>query len=128
VAGSTGAAPFLSLLEHWFENHFEERNEIYFFFGARARRDLFLHAQLQEWGRTKKGFHYIPALSSPAQEDKWTGETGYIHTVIEKYTTGIRDADAYLAGPPSMVRETINMLKAKGIAMERIHHDPIDVH
>ena len=65
VAGGTGAAPFISLLEYWFENGFEKNNEIYFFFGVRSRRDLFWHERFQEWARTKTKFRYIPALSSP---------------------------------------------------------------
>ena len=127
VAGGTGAAPFVSLLEYWFENELERNNEIYFFFGVRSRRDLFLHERFQKWARENKNFHYIPALSSPASEDDWQGETGYIQTVVEKHTAPIEDADAYLAGPPIMVREVIKVLNAKGITRERIHFDPIEV-
>jgi Na+-transporting NADH:ubiquinone oxidoreductase subunit F len=127
VAGGTGAAPFISLLTYWFENQFEKNNEIYFFFGVRSKRDLFLHATFEEWTRTKKNFNYIPALSSPAPEDKWRGETGFIQITVDKYIKAPSDADAYLAGPPIMVREVTKVLNAKGIVKERIHHDPISV-
>jgi len=127
VAGGTGAAPFVSLLECRFESQLERNNEIYFFFGVRSRRDLFLHQRFLEWARTKKHFHYIPALSSPAREDDWQGNTGYIQTVVEKCTSPIEDAEAYLAGPPIMVREVVKVLNAKGITSERIHFDPIEV-
>lgn len=127
VAGGSGAAPFVSLLEYWFENRFDRNNEIYFFFGVRSKRDLFLHERFQEWAREKKSFHYIPALSSPAPEDQWPGETGFIQATVDKHLSAPSDADAYLAGPPIMVREVVKVLNAKGIGKERIHYDEIAV-
>lgn len=126
VAGGTGAAPFLSLLEYWFENGFERNNQIYFFFGVRAKRDLFYDARFRAWEKEKK-IRYIPALSSPAAGDQWPGETGFIQTVLEKHFPAQFDADAYLAGPPIMVRETVKVLNAKGIGKDRIHFDVIVV-
>lgn len=126
IAGGTGAAPFLSLLEYWFENGFEKNNEIYFFFGVRSRRDLFLHERFQEWAREKK-IRYIPALSNPAPGDDWKGETGFIQAAVDKYISAPSNADAYLAGPPIMVTETVKVLHAKGIGKDRIHYDEIAV-
>src|SRR5262245_572150 len=127
VAGGTGAAPFISLLEYWFENGFDKNNEIYFFFGVRSRKDLFWHDRFQEWARTRTKFRYIPALSSPTPEDEWHGETGFIHLVVEKHVPAPSDADAYLAGQPAMLREVVKVLNSKGIVKERIHYDAITV-
>ena len=126
VAGGTGAAPFLSLLDYWFENGFEKNNEIWFFFGVRSRRDLFWHDRFEEWSRTKR-IRYIPALSNPAPDDKWDGETGFIQLAVDKHIAAPSDADAYLAGPPAMMRETVKVLHSKGIGKERIHYDEIAV-
>jgi NAD(P)H-flavin reductase len=126
IAGGTGAAPFVSLLEYWFENQFEKNNEIYFFFGVRSRRDLFLHERFEAWAREKK-IRYIPALSNPAPGDAWTGETGFIQVIVDKYISGPSQADAYLAGPPIMVREAVKVLNSKGIGKDRIHYDEIAV-
>jgi Na+-transporting NADH:ubiquinone oxidoreductase subunit F len=127
IAGGTGAAPFISLLEYWFEQGFEKNNEIWFFFGVRSRRDLFWHDRFQEWAKTKSKFRYIPALSNPVPEDKWEGETGFIQLIVDKHIAAPSSADAYLAGPPIMVREAVKVLNAKGITNDRIHHDPIAV-
>lgn len=127
VAGGTGAAPFVSLLEYWFEKKLNRRNEIHFYFGVRAKKDLFYHEKFQNWARNKKNFHYIPALSKPDPEDNWNGETGYIQKVVEKYLKKPSEADAYLAGPPIMVTETVKVLTAKGVGKERIHYDEIEV-
>ena len=127
VAGGTGAAPFISLLEYWFENGFEKNNDIYFFFGVRGRRDLFWHDRFQEWARTKPRFRYIPALSNPAPGDKWDGETGFIQAIVDKHIAAPSAADAYLAGPPIMMREAVKVLNSKGVGKERIHFDQIVV-
>jgi NAD(P)H-flavin reductase len=126
VAGGTGAAPFLSLLEYWFENGFERNNRIYFFFGVRAKRDLFLDDLFRRWEKEKK-IRYFPALSNPAAGDRWQGETGFISSLVEKHFPESSDADAYLAGPPIMVRETVKVLNAKGIGKDRVHFDEIAV-
>jgi NAD(P)H-flavin reductase len=126
IAGGTGAAPFLALLEYWFENQFEKNNEIHFFFGVRSRRDLFLDERFQAWAREKK-IQYVPALSNPAPGDDWKGETGFLQVVVDKYISAPSNADAYLAGPPIMVREAVKVLNSKGIGKERIYYDEIAV-
>lgn len=88
---------------------------------------MILHEQFTKWSETSKNFYYIPALSRPQEGDDWKGETGYINLAFERYFKGSLDADAYLAGSPIMVRESIKVLKAKGIKTERIHRDPIRV-
>src|SRR5687768_16147372 len=126
VAGGTGAAPFISLLEYWFENGFERNNQIYFFFGVRSKRDLFLDERFRAWEKEKK-IRYLKALSITTADDKRNGETGFIQRVVEKHLPAASNADAYLAGPPVMVRETVKVLNAKGIGNDRIHFDEIVV-
>jgi Na+-transporting NADH:ubiquinone oxidoreductase subunit F len=126
VAGGTGAAPFLSLLEYWFENGFERNNQIYFFFGVRAKRDLFLDDLFRKWEKEKK-LRYFPALSNPAPGDQWEGETGYISNLVAKQIPANSGGDAYLAGPLVMVRETVKVLNEKGIGNDHIHFDQIVV-
>jgi Na+-transporting NADH:ubiquinone oxidoreductase subunit F len=126
VAGGTGMAPFLSLLEYWFENQFEKNNDIYLFFGVRSKRDLFYDDRFRAWEKEKK-LRYFPALSHPEPEDRWQGETGFIQTIVDKHIPAPSDADAYLAGPPIMVQETVKVLHSKGITKDRIHYDQIVV-
>jgi NAD(P)H-flavin reductase len=126
IAGGTGVAPFISLLEYWFEQGMERNNKITLFFGVRAKRDLFWDHRFRAWEQQGK-IRYIPALSQPAPGDQWQGETGFIQTTVEKHLRAPSDADAYLAGPPIMIREAIKVLEAKGVTKERIHLDQITV-
>ena len=127
VAGGVGASPFIGLLKHWFDEGLNEKRKIYFFFGVRSRRDLFLLGDLNDWSRRKANFEYIPALSRPEPTDEWDGETGYINTVLDRHFEGPLKADVYMAGAPIMVRETIKVLRAKRVPDSRIHRDPIKV-
>ena len=126
VAGGSGAAPFVSLLEYFFEKKFDQNNDIYFYFGVSSKRDLFLHDRFTAWNKSKPRFHYIPSLSRPKLEDNWEGETGYIQLALEKYTKGPSGAHAYLAGPPIMIREVEKVLRSKEITKDRTHYDEID--
>lgn len=127
VAGGTGVAPFMGLLDHWFRTKLNKRRKIYLFFGARQQRDLLLHAELSRWAAKKKNFEYIPALSDPAAADQWTGATGFINAVLDKHFAGTLDADVLIAGSPRMMQETVKVAKAKGIPAGQIRHDPIQV-
>ena len=127
VAGGAGVSPFVGLLEHLFEKKVNERRKIYLYLGVRSRRDLLLHDQFAGWAGTKRNFSYVPALSSPAAGDSWKGETGYINLLLDKHFPAPLDAEVCIAGSPVMMRETVKVLQAKGLADERIHHDPISV-
>ena len=126
VAGGSGAAPFVSLLEYFFEKKYDQNNDIYFYFGVSSKRDLFLHDRFTAWNKSKPRFHYIPSLSRPKPEDNWEGETGYIQLALEKYTKGPSGAHAYLAGPPIMIREVEKVLRSKGITKDRTYYDEIE--
>ncbi len=127
IAGGVGVSPFVCLLNYWFESKVVEKRDIYLFLGVRSRRDLILHDQFTEWSAAKPKFHYIPALSHPQETDAWKGETGYINLVLDRYFKDSFDADAYLAGPPVMIRFTRQVLAGKGIEGDRVHRDPIRV-
>ena len=126
VAGGSGAAPFVSLLEYFFEREFDKNNEIYFFFGVRSKRDLFLHDRFLAWDKSKPRFHYIPALSHPRPDDNWEGETGYVQIPLGKRIEGPTGAHAYLAGPPIMIKFVEEVLRSKGITKDRTHYDEIE--
>lgn len=123
VASGTGIAPFLSILEYCFT--VRTTRELHLYFGVKSMRDLLLHKLLSHWNEKHNNFHYVPALSQPASEDIWHGETGYINTVLNRYFDTSLSADVAIAGSPIMIRETIRVLRAKGLDRHRIRHDAI---
>lgn len=101
MAGGTGYAPIQAMLRHMFEQG--RPRPVAFYWGARAKRDLYAEARLTEWARTQTGFRYIPVLSEPTPEDRWAGRTGFVHDAVLADFPDLSSHDIYLSGPPPMV-------------------------
>jgi len=137
IAGGCGMAPIRSIVLHLAEKGMKRR--VTFFFGARAKRDLFFTEELQELEKKYPEFKYIPALSEPSASDKWDGEVGLITQVVEKYIDQIKrdglevyladrfehapQLEAYLCGPPPMIDAAIRVLAKHRVLEEDILYD-----
>jgi Na+-transporting NADH:ubiquinone oxidoreductase subunit F len=119
VAGGVGLAPIKSIVMYW-EAHGLKRT-LWLFYGARTIDDLYDHEYFRDLDERFDRFIYRPALSEPGEE--WTGETGFIHTVIEKELPPEPSKEAYLCGPPIMIDAVTEVLVAKKIPEERIWYD-----
>lgn len=121
VAGGTGMAPIKSVLLDMAEKRVA-RNARYFF-GARTARNLFLVDEMKQLERELPGFTYIPALSEPAPEDTWTGETGLVTEVVDRHVKPGAEIDAYLCGSPAMIDACVEVLGSKGVPEDHIFYD-----
>ncbi len=121
LGGGAGMAPILSLLRSMAEKGIERRATYYY--GARGRRDLCFEPELRALEKTLPGFRYVPALSEPAGDDAWDGETGLITDVVKRHEQDLRGAHAYVCGPPPMVEAAMPLLAALGVEEKRIYYD-----
>lgn len=121
IAGGSGMAPIKSLLEELFSQSFEK--EAWFFYGARAKKDLYLTEEWEELAGLYPNFHYVPALSKPDPSDEWDGETGFIADVISRTLEDTSNMDAYLCGPPIMIETACNALYKSGMKGTDISYD-----
>jgi len=121
VGGGAGMAPILSLLRSMAERGIQRRAT--FYYGARGRRDLCFEAELRKLEETLPGFRYIPALSEPNAEDAWDGEIGFVTDVVKRYESDLKNAHAYVCGPPPMVEAAMPMLSGLGVPDKRIYYD-----
>lgn len=126
IAGGTGLAPFLSVLEYCFKMN--QPRPIYLYLGVKSTRDLLLDETLSGWDKTRTNFQYIPTLSRPAEDDAWRGRTGYVNTILASDFNHPLVADVAIAGPPIMIQETIKVLQAKGLPQHRIRYDAAPTH
>lgn len=121
IAGGSGLAPFEAILADMAERGI--RKKITLFFGAVSRRDLYDQELLAEFERRISGFRAVPALSKPAPEDGWEGETGLITDVVARHYETMDDMEGYLCGSPGMIDACIRVLTEKGLPEERIYFD-----
>jgi Na+-transporting NADH:ubiquinone oxidoreductase subunit F len=121
IAGGSGMAPIRSMLLDMAEKGIDRKAT--YFFGARAVRDLFLVEEMRELERRLPNFRFVPALSSPAPEDAWAGETGLITEVLDRRFKSLGNHEAYLCGSPGMIDSSIKVLRKKGMPEELIFYD-----
>ena len=127
VAGGSGMAPFKSMLYHMNETGAFPEKEIWYFFGARSLRDMFYLDEMRELSARWPRFHFVAALSEPKPEDGWTGETGLITDVLDRYLQGKVDAgkglEGYLCGSPGMINACVNVMRKNGMGEDKIYFD-----
>jgi propane monooxygenase reductase component len=124
VGGGSGMSPLWSILHDHIASG--EQRPIRFFYGARARKDLFFLAEFAAIAAKLADFEFIPVLSQAGPEDAWSGETGFVHEAVarrlrEQPLAG--DIDAYACGPPPMIDAVLPVLQMAGIEPEHIHVD-----
>jgi len=121
VAGGSGMAPIKSILLDMAEKGI--RRKATYFFGARSARDLFLVEEMRALEKQLPDFQFVPALSAPAPEDRWEGETGLITEVLDRRFQHLDHHEAYLCGSPGMIDASVKVLRSKGLPEELIFYD-----
>jgi propane monooxygenase reductase component len=121
VGGGAGLAPILALLRTLAERGIQRKAT--FFYGARTRSDLCFEAELRGLEERLPNFRYLPALSEPAEDDGWDGETGLITDVLKRHASDLTGAHAYVCGPPPMVEAALPLLTTLGVEEKRIYYD-----
>jgi toluene methyl-monooxygenase electron transfer component len=125
VAGGSGMAPILSLLEQakWAG---ETRDAVYLF-GARTQRDLYAD---EEIGRIQQGWrgslNFKQVLSEEPANSSWNGARGYVTDELDKLQLDWPEVQAYLCGPPAMIDAAIAKFSKLGVKVENIRYDKFE--
>ena len=124
VAGGTGFAPIKGMLEHAFAQGIQRPLHLYW--GARARRDLYLHDLPQAWAKEYRHFKFTPVLSEPAPEDRWNGGTGWVHQAVVADHPDLSRHEVYASGPPPMIAAFKQAVTAHGLPADRLYYDSFE--
>ncbi len=119
VAGGTGLSPVKAIIEQAVRESAVTQRRIYLYYGARRRHELYDLPDLWRLEDAYSGFQLIPVTSD---DPAFGGMQGNVGRVAARYMPHT-DCEAYVAGPPEMVRETIRVLARAGLERERIHFD-----
>ena len=126
IGGGAGMAPLRAHLAHLFENEGTARRVSYWY-GARSRQEIYYVDYFESLAREHPNFDFQLALSSPLDEDRWDGHTGFIHEVVLEHH--LKDhpnpqaLEFYLCGPPMMITACNKMLAEIGVTAEQIAYD-----
>lgn len=122
MAGGTGFAPVKAMLEDQLPR--ARSRSFHLFWGARARRDLYLDELARDWAEAYSNFRYTPVLSEP--DTDWAGETGFVHEALLRHYPNLAGHEAYLSGPPVMVRAGKKAFTAAGLDADHLFYDSFD--
>ena len=103
-----------------------EQRPIRFFYGARAKRDLFMLEEFAAIAKSLPDFQFIPVLSQAGSDDAWTGEAGFVHDAVQRIMREQQlsgEIDAYTCGPVPMVDAVLPVLQELGVAPANTHVD-----
>jgi Na+-transporting NADH:ubiquinone oxidoreductase subunit F len=122
VGGGCGMAPIRNII-YTLYNRWPNRS-CCLFFGCRTTRDVFYLDQFEELARRHSNLHVVYALSDKlGKDEKWDGETGFVHLSVDKHLEpGVR-RQAFLCGPPPMIEAVTRVLGDKGISSDDVFYD-----
>jgi len=121
VAGGSGLAPLLSLLEGALRSEAVKRNVV-LLMGARRQHDLYCLEAIEALRRQWQGrFEFVPILSEEPADSGWSGMRGLVTEAVT--AANAREAEGYLCGPPPMIDAVIARMTAFGADTNRIYFD-----
>lgn len=122
IAGGSGLAPIRAILKEACKLNCQRK--MVFMFGARTQKDLYCIEDIGEIsGELKERFRFVPVLSSEPAGSDWDGPRGMVTEFIYNQDIDLATCEAYLCGPPPMIDAAISVLKAAGVADDRIFFD-----
>ncbi|MGW6057231.1 globin domain-containing protein [Streptomyces sp. NPDC055189] len=113
LGGGTGIAPIKALVEDVAEHG--ERRPVEVFYGARTDHDLYDIDTMMRLQQTHPWLSVRPVVDDHAQFPEAVREYGPWN-----------EYDAYLSGPPGMIRSGVDALRDVGIPVGRIRHDSVE--
>jgi Na+-transporting NADH:ubiquinone oxidoreductase subunit F len=124
VGGGVGMAPLRAMIHE--QLGLGTSRAMSYFYGARARNDLFYLDEFEHLATRHPSFDWTVALSDPAPGDRWHGPTGFIHQVLRDALLkhpAPEDCEYYLCGPPVMISAVLATLDELGVEAHSIFND-----
>jgi Na+-transporting NADH:ubiquinone oxidoreductase subunit F len=119
-------APLRAIIANQLD-HIGTKRRMSFWYGARTGLDLFYQEEFDRLEAAHDNFRWTAALSDPASEEGWTGETGFIHDVVQQRLLKDHPApeacEYYLCGPPLMIKAVLAILDDAGVDPDSIYND-----
>jgi len=119
LAGGTGLAPFLAMLDKISRNGGSE-HPVHLIFGVTNDPDLIKLDELEAYTKALPNFTFACTV---AAEDSSYPNKGYVTRYIEPAHLNNGDADVYLCGPPPMVDAVRSFLTAQSTAPANFYYE-----
>ncbi len=119
IAGGIGLAPVRCVIWNVLDlrNRYQDVTIVY---GARSVGDLVYKRELAEWA-AMPGVRLVTTVDPGGQTPDWTGEIGFVPTIVEKAAPSSANAVAVVCGPPIMIKYTLPVLAKLGFSDDRVY-------
>jgi ferredoxin--NADP+ reductase len=129
VTTVTGIAPCVSMVRHLDreirEGRLQIESRLFLMQGASRSWELAYREELAAMAaRHSKWLKYVPTVSRPWEDPKWTGEVGRCEDLFRKYLDDgfdPRSTTAYLCGHPGMIENGKGILTRRGFERDDVH-------
>jgi len=118
LAGGTGLAPFLSMLERLAETG--AAYPIHLVYGVTNDPDLVQVDRLEAIAARLPGFSFGTCVADPASAHP---QKGYVTQHLDASHLNSGDVDVYLCGPPAMVEAVRGYFSEQGITPASFHFE-----
>ena len=118
VAGGTGLAPMLSMLDTLAAND-DTDYPVRLLYGANAADELFAFDQLR--GYAEQGLDLTVELCVGEPDQDWDDATGHVTGLLRPEILNGGDCEIYLCGPPPMIDAAESWLYANGVNPILVH-------
>jgi len=115
VGGGIGLAPLRSLLWNCIDRR-DEFRDITLVYGARSVADLVYKPELEEWN-TMEDVDAVLTVDPGGEDENWTGEVGFVPTVLEKVQPSPENTTVITCGPPIMIKFVL-------LSLANMHFEP----
>lgn len=115
LGGGTGIAPIKALVEDVAERG--ARRPVEVFYGARTDHDLY---EIDTMLRLQQSYSWLSVRAIIDQQARLQ-----LPEALRDYGPW-NEYDAFLSGPPGMIRSSVDMLRGFGIPSSRIRHDAVE--
>jgi NAD(P)H-flavin reductase len=116
VAGGLGLAPLRPVIYHLLTNR-ERYGRVVVLYGARGPAEILYRRELETW---RQRFDIDVTVTVDHASADWRGNVGVVPALIPRTPIDPDHAVAMVCGPEIMMRFTIDALRQRGLAMDRI--------
>ena len=132
IAGGSGMSAINAIVED--AAHNKVKRNCYFFYGARAQKDLYLVDEIskisEKWAKGYT-FKFIPVLSEEPEDSDWKGGRGFVTDYFKDnyLKTGVvktESCKAFFCGPPPMINAGAKVLEEAGVSQDSMFFDKFE--
>ncbi len=98
----------------------ENFKDITIIYGAKSVNDLVYKEELKEWA-DRPDVRMVTTVDPGGQTADWTGEVGFVPTIVETVAPSAENTIAIVCGPPIMIKFTFPVLEKLGFTDSQVY-------